>query len=421
MDINEKHYWIQKENYERDVALLDLAASIEELSNDLNRTNLLDAVHVNENVHSRILRMILEYSQHGEYPFYECFLKIPKIAGILPKNFSGRKPRFFNERDRIDLLIEGAGADYAIIIENKIYNAVDQDRQMERYILSCEERGIRCDQIYALYLTSDGTKQISKSSLTGKAKESLGITHTSPGRFSEINFKYDLLPWLRDLITISKNMKTPQIESALTQYADYLAGMYGERECESEYKLKIIELFERHGIKTIASFNEHIDAVGKLASALTSFRDEYCQAQAEKYISAPLREYCKNRNIELLTATFTYQFLSIRISIPSLKKSSFCFNTEGDGLNIYGVANYDVNDGEILSEATMARFAESGFKRTRWWPAYRNPAPNRRQYLKPASIEFWEVYVPNDFVIYVKDAYEEVERILFDQEDALMP
>lgn len=390
--------------------LLDLAAAIMELSNDLNRTNLLDAVYVNENVHSRILRMILEYSQHSDYPFYASFLRIPKVAGILPEGFSGGKPRFFNERDRIDLLIEGA--DYAIIIENKIYDAVDQDRQMERYILSCTERGIKNDRIFALYLTSDGTKQIPEGSLTGKARELLDITSTSTGRFSEINFRYDILPWLRDAISISKTMDNPQLESALTQYADYLAGMYGERECESEYESKMVELLGKYEIKTIASFNEYIDAVGRLSSELTSRRDKYCQFWAGRFITAPLREYCEHNNIELLSADFAYSHIAIQMSIPPLKKSSFRFNTEGDGRNIYGIANYNANDGEVLPEAMLNRFAQSGFKSSLWWPVYRYPAQDHRRYLRPASADFWEVVVPDDFASFVKEAYEEVVRIL---------
>ena len=390
--------------------IIDFAEAVQELSNDLNRTNLLDAVYVNENVHSRILKMILEYSQHGEYPFYESFLRIPKVAGILPEGFSGGKPRFFNEQDRIDLLIEGA--DYAIIIENKIYDAVDQDRQMERYILSCSARGIKNNRIFALYLTSDGTKQIPDGSLTVKARDLLGITSTSAGRFSDINFKYDLLPWLRDAISISKAVEDTQLESALTQYADYLAGMYGERECESEYESKMVELLGKHGIKTIASFNEHIHAVDKLASELSSRRDRYCQFWAGRFITAPLREYCEQNNIELLSADFAYSHITIQMSIPSLRKSSFRFDTEGDGRNIYGISNYDANDGEVLPKAVLNRFGQSGFKPSPWWPVYRYPAQDRRRYLRPESVDFWEVVVPDDFASFVKDAYEEVVRIL---------
>ena len=66
--------------------ILDIAKEVQRLISDLNRANLLNTVYVNENTHSRILKMILEYSHDGQYPFFDSFLKIPKVAGILQRN-----------------------------------------------------------------------------------------------------------------------------------------------------------------------------------------------------------------------------------------------------------------------------------------------------------------------------------------------
>ena len=51
--------------------ILDIAKEVQRLISELNRANLLNTVHVNENTHSRILKMILEYSHDGQYPFFE--------------------------------------------------------------------------------------------------------------------------------------------------------------------------------------------------------------------------------------------------------------------------------------------------------------------------------------------------------------
>ena len=390
--------------------ILDIAKEVQRIISELNRANLLNTVHVNENTHSRILKMILEYSHDGQYPFFDSFLKIPKVDGMLPKDFSIGKIQCYNERNHIDLLIEGK--DYAFIIENKIYNAIDQDRQIERYLDDCIKRGYKQDHLYTLYLTSDGTKLVSNNSLTDKAKSILGITPEQIGRFAGISFKYDLLPWLRASINDSKDMGA-QINSALIQYTDYVAEMFGEGVIQSQFKDNMQELLEKYGIKTVADFNDSIDALSRLSSSLIAERDGYCRKLAENYISMPLREYCKQRNVQLVEENYSYRFLSIRISYPTLKKSTFRFRTEGDGRNIYGISNINVNDGEVLSGVSKKNFAEKQhYNSTPWWPEYRYPADEPQQFLKPEASGFWETVITKDFASYVIKAYEEVERLL---------
>ena len=390
--------------------ILDIAKEVQRLISELNRANLLNTVYVNENTHSRILKMILEYSHDGQYPFFASFLKIPKVAGILPKEFSIGKIQCYNERNHIDLLIEGK--DYAFIIENKIYNAIDQDRQIEHYLDGCIKRGYKQDHLYTLYLTSDGTKLVSNNSLTDKAKSILGITPEQIGRFAGISFKYDLLPWLRASINDSKDMGS-QINSALIQYTDYVAEMFGEGVIQSQFKDNMQALLEKYGIKTVADFNDSIDALSRLSSSLIAERDGYCRKLAENYISMPLREYCKERNVQLVEENYSYRFLSIRISYPTLEKSTFRFRTEGDGRNIYGISNINENAGEVLSEVRKKNFAKiQHYNSTRWWPEYRYPADEHQQFLRPEASGFWETVIPKDFASYVIQAYEEVERLL---------
>ena len=66
--------------------ILDIAKEVQRIISELNRANLLNTVSVDENTHSRILKMILEYSHDEQYPFFDSFLKIPKVAGILQRN-----------------------------------------------------------------------------------------------------------------------------------------------------------------------------------------------------------------------------------------------------------------------------------------------------------------------------------------------
>ncbi|MBP5391872.1 MAG: PD-(D/E)XK nuclease family protein, partial [Bacteroidales bacterium] len=308
---------------------LNLAAKVRELKDSISQANILDAVYVNENVHSRILRLIMDYKIDGHYPFYEEFLRLKKVSTIIPDDISCSEPHFFNERDRIDLLIEGN--DYAIIIENKIYNAIDQDHQMERYLLSCIGRGFKKERIFALYLTSDGTKNISKNSLTDKALEVLGFSDQTTGRFAEISFRYDILPWLRN--NICRTNDDEQIKSALIQYADYLAGMFREREKESKKDLAITQLLAKYEVNSVSAFCNCISVIYNLSEELNQRRDIYCQSLAMTHVSKPLRKYCTDHGIELTYEFYSFSFLSIRMSLPGISKASFRFNTEGDGRN----------------------------------------------------------------------------------------
>lgn len=394
--------------------ILELAIQAQELYDGLNNTNLLDVVHMNENAHSRILRLILQYVKDHRCPFYESFLDINKIANILPEGFSAGRPSFVNEQDRIDLLIEGKG--YAIIIENKIYDAVDQDRQLERYLESCIGRGFPADKLYALYLTRDGSKGVSTYSLTAKAKEVLGVTDTTSGRFVGINFHDDILPWLREAITLCNNEDDTCIKAALIQYAEYVSEMFGETAISIKYNNAMTELLEEYDIRTITSFTEHIDAANKLSEELIQRRDKECQFMAMRFISAPLKEYCENcekRDVSLLHEEYSFNHVSIRMSIPGKEKSSFCLDTEHDGRIIYGLSNFNVTDKETLTEEVFLRFKNAGYTNSDWWPAWRHLDSSSRRFERPASVDFWEISVMDkSFASFVIDAYEEVEKIL---------
>lgn len=91
--------------------------------------NLIDELHINENGHSRILYKLLEYrNPDGDYIFLESLLKyIAKDYAEFEK-ISVTNPIITQELCRIDLWVRDD--DYAIILENKVYNASDQEAQI---------------------------------------------------------------------------------------------------------------------------------------------------------------------------------------------------------------------------------------------------------------------------------------------------
>ena len=386
--------------------ILKLSEEVQNLRNNQNDTNLLDAVYVNENTHSRILKMILSYSENGQYPFYESFLKIDKVADILPEGFLGGMPYFFNERDRIDLLIEGK--DYAIIIENKVYGAVDQDRQLERYLDVCMGRGMAPEKLYVLYLTKDGSKKVAEGSLTAKAMEILGVSSETQGRFAEINFKEDILRWLRESILLCEGEDHTQIKSAIIQYTDYVLGMFDEDDNTSRFQDGLTNLLVKYDIRTIDSYTGYIEAANRLSADLSRRRDEVCGFLARRFISAPLQEYCKHHNVELAEGPYSYTSVNIHMSIPGQTDCSFILQPYC-GRIFYGISKPKNKENPVTSDV----LDDNGFAENEVWAAWRYPSPENRQYEYPTTPAFWEVAVAGGgFVQFVVEAYEQTIKLL---------
>ena len=97
--------------------------------------NVISELHAGENVNSRILRGLLQYSRNGQYPILQSFIKLLSTLADCDIDISIHTPELTNEegngRGRIDLLIKEKKS-YAIIIENKIWDASDQEELIEK-------------------------------------------------------------------------------------------------------------------------------------------------------------------------------------------------------------------------------------------------------------------------------------------------
>ena len=84
-----------------DKHLLNLAKEISEIinRNRVYNANIITELHANENAHSRILRMFLQYDDgKKEYPILRKFLEIPKVKKIFG-NKGFKNPVFSNEQE----------------------------------------------------------------------------------------------------------------------------------------------------------------------------------------------------------------------------------------------------------------------------------------------------------------------------------
>lgn len=143
----------------KDIALSYEKTKQESFDIGFNVFTLSSDVYYRENFHSDIIKAFLDPNEkHYEKTKYlYLFIKlINKFGKKQIDKFDFENAKVIRERDNIDILILDEKSNKAIIIENKINNAIDQKRQLPRYFHTVKE-------FYAIesivYLTINSTKR----------------------------------------------------------------------------------------------------------------------------------------------------------------------------------------------------------------------------------------------------------------------
>ena len=392
-----------------DIKLLQLA---KEVSNIVDKDRVYSAnvffeLGVNENAHSRILRMILQYDDGSlSYPLFNSFLSIPKIKNVIG-NLEYRNLKFANEEERIDLLIEGDNA-FAIVVENKVCDAIDQDAQIERYIECVRNHDIDCSKIYVIYLTKDGSKEINNRSLTPKAKEVLCYTLETNGRFIPLNYKYDILPWLEmEMLSIKGNNENEQLlRSALVQYVDYLKEILGiKNDKENEEIMDLLK--EKLNIRNIQDCINNLESLNVLVGKLNKLKDAIANDLGNKYIENSFNKFLKTKGVGYdVRCKFSYGDINIVVTHEKWLDFYFCVNSESP--MIYGIANRDVSNPCKMID--FQSFESKMFKSSPCWPAYKDFG--RIDLSFPNNLEFWKKVESGEFERYLEEKFSEVLGLL---------
>ena len=178
--------------------------------NLLCSTNLVDVLNINENKHSIILKKILNNKKGNEYKFIPSFLKRVLKKEII---FNYNELKIKTEINRVDISIEDGFN--AIIIESKVCNALDQERQLERYIEKFISNGYQEEKIFILYLTGHKKESYRPESL-GKYKKSNKVY------FKLSSFESEILTWLEKDVYPHINKNNKAFDSFVYQYKDSL-------------------------------------------------------------------------------------------------------------------------------------------------------------------------------------------------------
>ena len=219
--------------------------------------NLLDEVRVDENAHSRIFTKLLQYEHQGEFKLLLSFFD---SLGAPFSELIIEKPIITTESNRIDARIKEKNK-FSIIVENKINGAIDQYKQIERYIEIEKNEFGHSDKIFIIYLTSEGGSP-SEGSLNEKTRQAF------EKRYREINYRDDILPWIiHQVLPLIKRLKdngSKMLESAVLQYKDYLEGRFYKREGERKMNEKMVKLiYNKLNLNEIKNGSEKIKIISE--------------------------------------------------------------------------------------------------------------------------------------------------------------
>lgn len=361
---------------------LEVADSIAQAKKKLPyHINVIDELHINENAHTRILTKLLQQQEGDCYPILESFLHYLQVKLGQNVDWFVCRPTIEAGKSYIDALIrdrDETGRNYAIIIENKIYWAVDQDKQIERYVefISTGAEKIDLNHIYVIYLTSDGDKEIENYSFTSQVRVMLDYKNKEEtGRFILMNYKYDILPWLKKEVLPNCRVKEEYLQSALRQYIDFLEGMFGLR-TRSEAINKEIKHIIYQGMDMMS--NDSVTAkyrkIGKtiksLEAVLTELDNEKRQLRSilmDKVVT-PFEEITKG----FFEKELPSRVISISNALKKEGKDYFFFYFDGWGWEIH-FEWYPFTVGALLNNSLSLHFHVEGKRKSMWNTIFQDP------------------------------------------------
>lgn len=213
----------------------DLDRLLEEYSKYPQKTtdNPFAAWGMSENDHTKLLVALLKcVGQDGEYPILRSFLT--RFTRLQCDELNKVKATFNQTcgNGYIDgyITFECNRAKYAVVIENKVYDAPDQQNQVKRYIEHAlkdikDNSEDSLQRIWVLYITRDGSKTVCEHSYSLEKPES----STNIGdRFVEINYKEHIIDWISTIKEIS--IYPESVRKVADVYLEYLIDEFRDKQ-----------------------------------------------------------------------------------------------------------------------------------------------------------------------------------------------
>ena len=276
--------------------------------------NVIDELHVNENANSRILSSLLMYEERGDYPLLKSF-----ITSCLPSwDIEVHSPIITTEEQRIDFLVREKNK-YAIIFENKIYDAILQKNQLARYINKMRSEGFEDKQIYVVFLPPNYYEpdicswqepqgccdSCDRSSC--KISQNPILRELYKERFKIVTFRDDILKWLKDEAYPNCKQREVYLSSAMMQYIDYLEGYFDLRTINIQMNMELKDfLNEKLQIEKLSNeeklnvLKKKTEEINRLLNQINSIKDDIIEEISQEdyklwksYLSK-IQDICSN-------------------------------------------------------------------------------------------------------------------------------
>jgi len=258
--------------------------------------NIIDELHVNENANSRILSSFLMYEDRGDYPLLKSF-----ITSCLPNwEIEVQSPIITTEEQRIDFLVREKNK-YAIIFENKIYDAILQKNQLARYINKMHSEGFKDKQIYVVFLPpyyyepdicswqehQDCCDSCDRTSC--KISQNPKLRELYKERFKVVTFRDDILKWLKDEAYPNCKQREVYLSTAMMQYIDYLEGYFDLRTINKQMNMELkdflnekLQLAKLSNEEKLNVLKEKTEEINRLLNQINSIKDDIIEEEDYK-------------------------------------------------------------------------------------------------------------------------------------------
>lgn len=253
---------------------------------------------------SSILAGFFRQRLNGEYLVFSSFINFC-FDGSFPYQID--KPIIEAEVEvkdlkRIDILAYEKGK-YAIVFENKIWNAIEQPNQLTNYINGMREPkyGFTDEQIYIVYLPSTDEHSPSQISWNKTYQQSFA------SRYKSISFKEGILGWLN--LDDLNNIDDECFAHSRFLFADYLKKVFNLTETDNmenqkidEYICKELELKDNDNCYNIAKLTAKFNEIIECANQLERMRKEYCVKMLEEWSDRLAQDFPNCNRNEICTA-----------------------------------------------------------------------------------------------------------------------
>lgn len=196
-----------------------------EVIDGFNVFTITSDLYYRENYHSDILKAFLEYkdSRTGKYPLLESFINMLNVSKRETHTEDYLCPEIIREYNNMDILIKDDNSKHCIIIENKINNAPDMERQLPRYYDDANKE-LKVDAI--VYLTKYPNTFPDKIGWKDGDAENISKVFVSLPVYGGEN-EVSLLKWIDNTIRVVSDV---DVLSTLRQYRQLLHNLEYEME-----------------------------------------------------------------------------------------------------------------------------------------------------------------------------------------------